>query len=141
MILMDKNYVGILLERKGKLLFQLRDNNDKISNPNTWGLFGGGIEKGETPKQAIIREIKEELDITLDQKRIIPLLKTKKISIFYYALENHQNKFSLHEGQAYHFFKIHEIIFKKNILFSLRLLLLVYPLLKIFKKSKRIKKS
>lgn len=30
-----------------------------------WGFFGGGIEEGETPLEAVIRESKEELDIDL----------------------------------------------------------------------------
>ncbi|MFH1332609.1 MAG: NUDIX domain-containing protein, partial [archaeon] len=30
-----------------------------------WGLFGGRMEKDETPEKAIVREIKEELDFKL----------------------------------------------------------------------------
>lgn len=33
--------------------------------PPPWGFFGGGIEEGETPLQAVIRESKEELSIDL----------------------------------------------------------------------------
>ena len=33
--------------------------------PNVWDLFGGHCEKHETPEQALVRELKEELNITV----------------------------------------------------------------------------
>lgn len=30
-----------------------------------WGFFGGGIEKGETPEEALVREVNEELELEL----------------------------------------------------------------------------
>ena len=33
--------------------------------PNVWAFFGGGIEKDESPDQAVVREAKEELQIEL----------------------------------------------------------------------------
>ncbi len=50
----------------GKVLLQHRDDNPYIKYPQTWVLFGGGLEKGETPVAAIKREIMEELRICLD---------------------------------------------------------------------------
>lgn len=50
---------------KGEILLQLRDNNPKINYPNSWGTWGGAVEKDETPEQAIVRELKEELDYDL----------------------------------------------------------------------------
>lgn len=34
--------------------------------PNTWGIPGGKLEPGETPRQAVIREVQEETGIDID---------------------------------------------------------------------------
>ena len=34
---------------------------DAETNPNRFGVFGGGIEGNKTPQQALLRELKEEL--------------------------------------------------------------------------------
>lgn len=47
----------------GKFVMVQRDNKPEILNPNKWNLPGGGIETGETPEEAVIRELKEEIDI------------------------------------------------------------------------------
>ena len=53
---------GLILENsKGEVLLQFRDNNLSIPYPDCLGTFGGEIESGETPEQAIVREIWEEL--------------------------------------------------------------------------------
>ncbi len=56
---------ALLFDRNGKLLIYLRDDKPTISFPNHWDLFGGIIEPGETPEQALVREVQEELGITL----------------------------------------------------------------------------
>jgi 8-oxo-dGTP pyrophosphatase MutT (NUDIX family) len=40
---------------------QLRDDNPVIWFPGYWGLWGGAIDEGESPEQAIGRELREEL--------------------------------------------------------------------------------
>ncbi len=49
----------------GRVLLQHRDDNAKNS-PNKWGLFGGGVEAGETPEVALKRELEEEIGISID---------------------------------------------------------------------------
>lgn len=41
--------------------------------PPPWGFFGGSIEAGETPLEAVIRETKEELGVRLDENDLVYL--------------------------------------------------------------------
>lgn len=58
----DHPQCGLIIEdANGRVFLQLRDDKPSIPFPNSWGTFGGQIEDGETPGQAIRREISEEL--------------------------------------------------------------------------------
>jgi len=140
----NKNYSGIIIENaSGKILFQLRDNNPEIPNPNKWSLFGGGIEKGETPLQAIRREVKEELGIDLDPHNLKLLFKKESHSskryVFYYKINKNLINIKIGEGQRFEFMQISDLIFRINVVNSLRLFMLIlYPFLKrkIMKREK-----
>jgi len=63
-----KEIAAIILENdKGEFLLYLRDNKPGIPFPDHWDLIGGHVEDGETPEQALVREVKEELDIDLKE--------------------------------------------------------------------------
>jgi 8-oxo-dGTP diphosphatase len=65
-----KKIAAIILENdNNELLLYLRDNKPGIPFPNCWDLFGGHVEEGETTEEALIREVKEELGITLGEFR------------------------------------------------------------------------
>ena len=51
-----------MLQREGRWLMQLRDEIPSIVAPGCWGLFGGHLEAGETPEQAVRRELMEEIN-------------------------------------------------------------------------------
>lgn len=61
--------VGIALQdERGRFLLHHRDNNPRTRNPDRLALFGGGIDKGESPIESSVRELKEELDFVADRK-------------------------------------------------------------------------
>jgi 8-oxo-dGTP diphosphatase len=52
-----------MLQRDGRWLMQLRDEIPNIVAPGCWGLFGGHLDPGETPEQALRRELLEEISL------------------------------------------------------------------------------
>lgn len=65
-----KKISAIILENSaGELLLYLRDNKPGIPFPLHWDLIGGHVEEGESPEEALIREVKEELDYDLKDYR------------------------------------------------------------------------
>lgn len=55
---------GLVVTKKNQLLLAYSRNK------NAWYLPGGKIDKGETSKEALVREIREELSIELQLDRI-----------------------------------------------------------------------
>ena len=52
----------ILRNKRSQILVQMRDNSPGISQPLTWGLWGGGIESTDSDyRHAAARELYEEL--------------------------------------------------------------------------------
>ena len=59
-----------LIDRDGRLLVQQRPEG--LSMAGLWEFPGGKIERGETPEQALIRELGEELAIDVDHACLAP---------------------------------------------------------------------
>ena len=60
--------IVILEHADGRIAMQHRDDKPGLFGRNQWSLFGGGIEPGEAPLDAAVREMGEELCITLDRR-------------------------------------------------------------------------
>lgn len=52
------------------LLYQERIFLERRSDNGLWGLIGGRIEIGESPQDAVIREVFEETNIVIDSKKL-----------------------------------------------------------------------
>jgi 8-oxo-dGTP pyrophosphatase MutT (NUDIX family) len=63
--------VAVLVTEDNRYLLQLRDDLPGVSLRGHWGLFGGGLESGETPELALRREIQEELGVAVRQARLL----------------------------------------------------------------------
>lgn len=64
---LKKNAVAIIVNDDNKFLLLKRSDDPKIWQPSKWALVGGGIEKGESPEEAVKREIKEEIGLEIDK--------------------------------------------------------------------------
>ncbi len=65
--------VGVIKDKQDNILISLRDN--KVHQGGLWEFPGGKVEPGESVEQALVRELKEELDISAQVLR--PLIKIK----------------------------------------------------------------
>lgn len=84
-----------IMNEKGELLFQKRAAT-KEKNPNKWAKTGGHVMAGESPKQGLIREIKEEIGVELKENDIelIEIFKSedptnKSYSYEYFTMVNY----------------------------------------------------
>lgn len=78
---------NVLLYRNGQILLGKRSPHRR-TYPNCWALFGGHLEGGETPDQAAIRELREELDIQISELHFLQQFATAHITITIYACCN-----------------------------------------------------
>ncbi|MFA5020357.1 MAG: NUDIX hydrolase [Candidatus Pacearchaeota archaeon] len=90
---------------KGNILIQDRRENSKFGED--YNLFGGKILEGETPDEAIIREVKEELGYNLKQFRLfnyvskyVACLDTQLERFVFLALMPSLDEFKCVDGRA-----------------------------------------
>jgi len=56
---------ALLVHEDGRYIMQLRDSKPEIFYPGHWGCFGGAVEPGETPVDALRRELREEIQFDM----------------------------------------------------------------------------
>jgi 8-oxo-dGTP diphosphatase len=107
--------VVVLLEADGKgIAMQLRDDIP------FWGLFGGWVEAGESPEDAIVREVHEELSVLLPQEKFSlkavhyleqsdSLRQNAKCYVFHAALTDELDDAILREGLMWRFMKLEDL--------------------------------
>jgi mutator protein MutT len=75
--------VAGLIEEDGKILLCQRLEHDSFGL--LWEFAGGVVEAGEDPRDAVVREMKEELDLTVEPQELFGIFEdeneTLKISV------------------------------------------------------------
>lgn len=101
----------IINNNKGEYLLQKR-SVDYTKHKGKWTLFGGGIKENEIPKDTAIREIKEELNLSIKNPKFVTKKYFKNIDteIYFFKLSlNDVSKITLREGCGFAFFTIKEM--------------------------------
>jgi 8-oxo-dGTP diphosphatase len=63
-----------VLIKDGKILIGKRPK-DKKSYAGLWDVIGGHLEGSETPEEAVRREVKEEIGVTITKFRLFDVMK------------------------------------------------------------------
>lgn len=105
--------VILLYDDKKRILLQHRDENIIIL-PGHWSFFGGAIDNGESPENAVKRETKEELEYDLADPKLI-MTQTFSTEIHditryvYVEKYNSKHQLVLHEGQGMGWYNFSDI--------------------------------
>lgn len=91
-----------VLNNQGQVLLQKRSANKKYF-PNTWALCTGHVENGETPKEAALRELNEELGVSVSLEQIFSFsfgkFDSQNIYFFYVICNLPVDEFSIQEEE------------------------------------------
>ncbi|WP_235736143.1 NUDIX domain-containing protein [Nocardioides alcanivorans] len=97
----------LLVDRHGRVLLQERDS-EAPRYADQWSVPGGGIEAGESPLQAVHRELTEETEVVLPdgelvawraERREVPGLGLVDYHLFTAAVELTDADITCHEGR------------------------------------------
>ena len=83
-----KDYIGvgcgaIIVNDKNEVLLLKRNANSRM-HPGSWTRPGGAMEVGETPEEAVVREVKEETGIDVEIVRFLEMA---------HDIDNEKNKY------------------------------------------------
>lgn len=92
---------AVIKNAQGRILISLRDTS--LHQGGLWEFPGGKVEAGETSEQALIRELKEELDITVTSATPLITIKHRypdlMVQLHVYSVDNFKGVAKGCEGQ------------------------------------------
>jgi len=69
---------AVIFDRRGRLLLQQR------SDGGQWGLPGGSVEIGESVRDAVIREVREETGLRVSVRRLVGVYSEPRLQVVRY---------------------------------------------------------
>lgn len=97
----------IVLNPRGEVLLQLRDDTADIPYPGRWCLPGGHLEEGEEPAAAAVRELREEMSLDLSPAALHHVVTAHRSygieHTFWTPLDLDAERVPLSEGRAVRF--------------------------------------
>ena len=117
---------ALVVHEDGRYIMQLRDGKAGIFYPGHWGCFGGAIEPGEGPIDALQRELSEEIELD-DLAQIRPFTTFDfdfgpvgygKVTRFYFEVRVADaafRRFVLHEGADMRAFRGDELLLTRRV--------------------------
>jgi len=99
----NNNKIKIFLQKRTK---------DAKNMPGFYGFWGGLVENGENIEEALIREIKEELDIKISNYNKLGIFnfgKSEKHIFVKEVLEDFENSIDIKEGDEGRWFNLEEV--------------------------------
>jgi len=109
---------AILVNPRGQILLQQRDDKPGLLFAGYWTTLGGAIEAGETPDQAIRRELLEEIELepavklwkVYDHSHTLRgVWVTVEQYLYVGRIEQEISEITLNEGQALGFFDVDDL--------------------------------
>ncbi|MBV7329553.1 NUDIX domain-containing protein [Chloroflexi bacterium TSY] len=110
------NCVGAIIEHPiHGFLLQFRDEGAP-SCPHTWTTFGGAVEDGETPEEALWRELAEEIEFERSMALSCQFVQRNVLAngtviqyVYHLCTEADVDELVLHEGGNMAFFDANEL--------------------------------
>ncbi|MCK5579915.1 MAG: NUDIX domain-containing protein [Candidatus Omnitrophica bacterium] len=108
-----KVVVVILYDENGNMLLQHR-SEDTPRLPGYWAFFGGAIDAGETPCEAVRREAYEELDYVLQEPECIfeqdVVVNNQDVHMWVFVeyFSGDKNSLKLQEGQGWGWYTLED---------------------------------
>jgi len=111
---------AVIYTTDGRYLMQLRDDKPGLALRNHWAFFGGEVDHGEAPEEAILREVEEELTFRANNccwfheaVYILPLHGRNVVRKAYYLIEikpEEVDSMVLCEGAGFKLMTVSEIL-------------------------------